>query len=122
MKYHNIVFVVDPPEDYKGDPEVDMVFRTRGESFNAAKRVLESSSRAKLVLPKSTADDANAAGIDFARMTTTDSDLRVEFFKAGIYARTYAVPSADPDPHWTMNRGYSQLGYLLRFDQCTIYH
>lgn len=84
--------------------------------------MLESSPRARLVLPKSTASHAHALGIPYERMTTTDSDLRVEYFKGGPYGRVYAVPSAHPELNWTPLGGYPQLGYLIRFGACTIYH
>ena len=73
-------------------------------------------------LPKSAADHAHALGIDYHRMTTTDSGLRVEYFKAGFYARIYAVPSAHDTLDWTPLGGYPHLGYLVRFGDCTIYH
>ena len=48
-------------------------------------------------------------------MTTTDSDLRVEYFKGGLYGRVYSVPSAHPELDWTPLGGYPHLGYLIRF-------
>ena len=50
--------------------------------------MLEGSKGAKLILPKSAADQAHAAGIPYPRMTTTDADLRVEYFK-GQPVRTH---------------------------------
>lgn len=84
--------------------------------------LLAASPRAKVVLPKSAADHAHSIGIPFHRMTTTDADLRVEFIKDGLYGRVYAVPSAHPDLNWTPLGGYPHLGYLIRFERCTIYH
>ena len=55
-------------------------------------------------------------------MTTTDSDLRIEYFKGGLYGRVYSVPSAHPALDWTPLGGYPYLGYLLRFGAHTIYH
>src|SRR5207237_1070146 len=63
--------------------------------------MLQASPHAKLVLPKSAAHQANAAGIPFERMTTTNADLRIEYFKDNLYARVYAVPSAHPQLDWT---------------------
>ena len=74
------------------------------------------------MLPKSTAEHAVSLGIPLDRMTTTDSDLRVEYFKNGPYGRIYAVPSAHPDLNWTPLGGYPCLGYLIRFGPWTIYH
>ena len=72
-----------------------------------------------MVLPKSTAEHACSIGVSYDRMTTTDSDLRVEYFKGGPYGRVYAVPSAHPELDWTPLGGYPQLGYLIRFGACT---
>jgi len=84
--------------------------------------LLEASPRAKVVLPKSTAEHARSIGVPYDRMTTTDSDLRVEYFKNGPYGRVYSVPSAHPGLDWTPLGGYPHLGYLIRFGACTIYH
>src|SRR5258706_2822367 len=43
--------------------------------------MLQASPRARVVLPKSAAEHAQSIGIPYDRMTTTDSGLRVEFFK-----------------------------------------
>jgi len=88
----------------------------------AAKTILQASRQARLVLPKGAAAHANEAGIDFARMTTTDSGLRIEYFKDNLYGRVYAVPSAHPKLDWTPAAGYPYLGYLIRFGRWTIYH
>src|ERR1700730_5386821 len=84
--------------------------------------MLKASPRAKVVLPKSAAEHACSIGIPYDRMTTTDSDLRVEYFKGGLYGRVYAVPSAHPELDWTPLGGYPHLGYLIRFGTSTIYH
>jgi len=55
-------------------------------------------------------------------MTTTDSGLRIEYFKDNLYGRVYAVPSAHPQLDWTASGGYPYLGYLIRFGRWTIYH
>jgi len=55
-------------------------------------------------------------------MTTTDSGLRIEYFKDNLYGRVYAVPSAHPHLDWTAAGGYPYLGYLIRFGRWTIYH
>jgi L-ascorbate metabolism protein UlaG (beta-lactamase superfamily) len=88
----------------------------------AVKAILEASKQARLVLPKSAAESANASGIQFARMTTTDSGLRIEYFKDNLYGRVYAVPSANPKLDWSPATGYPYLGYLMRFGRWTIYH
>ena len=84
--------------------------------------MLASSRRAKLALPKSAADAAYAAGIPYNRMTTTDADLRIEYFKDELYGRVYAIPSAHPNFDRTAEGGYPYLGYLIRFGRWTIYH
>ena len=84
--------------------------------------MLAASRHAKLVLPKSAAGQARAAGIAFDRMTTTDADLRIEYFKDNLYGRVYAVPSANPRLDWTAQGGYPHLGYLIRFGRWTVYH
>lgn len=84
--------------------------------------VLRASPSARIVMPKSAAGFANSIGIPFDRMTTTDSDLRVEYFKRGLYGRVYSVPAAHPELDWTPLGGYPRLGYLMRFGDITIYH
>jgi L-ascorbate metabolism protein UlaG (beta-lactamase superfamily) len=84
--------------------------------------MLESSPRAKVVVPKSAAEHARGLGVGFDRMTTTDSGLRVEYFKDSLYGRVYSVPSAHPKLNWTPIGGYPYLGYLVRFEGITIYH
>src|SRR5882672_2597001 len=74
--------------------------------------MLQASKRAKLILPKSADADARALGIPFDRMTTTDSGLRVEYFKDNLYSRIYCVPTSN----------YPELGYIIRFGRWTIYH
>jgi L-ascorbate metabolism protein UlaG (beta-lactamase superfamily) len=106
--------------------DADMVLCTHQHEFHmdpgSLPEILRASPRAKVVLPKSTAPQAQAAGIPYERMTTTDSGLRVEYFKGGPYARVYCVPSAHPELDWTPLGGYPCLGYLIRFGSCTIYH
>jgi L-ascorbate metabolism protein UlaG (beta-lactamase superfamily) len=84
--------------------------------------MLASSKPAKLVLPKSAAEQAHSAGIPYNRMTTTDAGLRIEYFKDNLYGRVYAVPSAHPQLNWTADGGYPYLGYVIRFGRWTIYH
>jgi len=84
--------------------------------------MLRASPRARVVIPKSVASHTHLLGVPFDRMTTTDSDLRVEYFKRGLYGRVYSVPSAHPELDWTPLGGYPHLGYLMRFGEITIYH
>jgi len=84
--------------------------------------MLTASKTDKIVLPKSAADSAHADGIPYERMTTTDADLRIEYFKDNLYGRVYAIPSAHPQLDWTGTGGYPYLGYLIRFGRWTIYH
>jgi L-ascorbate metabolism protein UlaG (beta-lactamase superfamily) len=81
--------------------------------------MLEASTRAKVILPKSAADAARSCGIAYPRMTTTDADLRIEYFKDNLYSRVYCAPSS---LEWTPAGGYPSLGYLIRFGRWTIYH
>lgn len=129
VKYFDIVFYLDPllnPLDASRTSNADLILATHtasghmhGETLRA---ILAASSKAKLVLPKSAADHAFALGIPYHRMTTTDSGLRVEYFKNGMYARIYAVPSAHPELNATPLGGYPYLGYLIRCGDTTIYH
>lgn len=138
IKYHAMVFYVDPclsassgrisdpPLDPSAITHADMVLSTHtharhmdGPTLTA---ILDASPKAKLVLPKSAASHAQALGIGFHRMTTTDADLRIEYFKSGDYMRIYAVPSAHPELEWTPIGGYPRLGYLIRCGGITIYH
>ena len=104
----------------------DMIFVTHGHAGHldapSVGSILEVCRSAKLALPKSSADAAHAAGIPYNRMTTTDSGLRIEYFKENLYGRVYAVPSAHPHLDWTSTGGYPYLGYLIRFGRWTIYH
>jgi L-ascorbate 6-phosphate lactonase len=74
------------------------------------------------VLPKSTTEHASSIGIPYSRMTTTDSDLRVEYFKGGLYGRVYSATSAYRTLDRTPPGGYPHLGYQIRFGDYTIYH
>jgi L-ascorbate metabolism protein UlaG (beta-lactamase superfamily) len=133
VRFATITFYVDPYLSCAGsllDPgqirHADLILATHAHArhLDAASIVpmLAACSRAKVVLPKSTSEHAHAAGIDYARMTTTDSDLRVEYWKDNLYGRVYAVPSAHPQLDWTASGGYPYLGYLIRFGRWTIYH
>jgi L-ascorbate metabolism protein UlaG (beta-lactamase superfamily) len=138
IKFHDLIFYLDPllgniagrtmasPLDPAEVRHADLILCSHAhephmhpETLGA---MLASSRRAKVVLPKSTADYANRAGIAYHRMATTDSDLRVEYFKSGAYARVYAVPSAHPELEHTPLGGYPYLGYLVRCGDVTFYH
>jgi L-ascorbate 6-phosphate lactonase len=84
--------------------------------------MLEASPRAKVVVPRSAQEHANAAGIPYNRMSPTDNGLRIEYFKDHLYGRIYAVPSAHPQLDWTTGGGFPYLGYLIRFGRWTVYH
>ncbi len=140
LKFESMIFYVDPClSNRNGRPRVfdsllspsqvgnaDMVLCTHEHEYHmdpgSLPEILKASPRAKVILPKSTAATAQASGIPYERMTTTDSGLRVEYFKGGPYARVYSVPSAHPELSWTPLGGYPSLGYLIRFGNCTIYH
>ncbi len=133
LRFATITFYIDP---YLSGPDAPLVARQiRHADMILATHVhpghldvpsvvpmLVACGRAKLVLPKSAGDSAHAAGIDYARMTTTDSGLRVEYWKDNLYGRVYAVPSAHPQLDWTALGGYPYLGYLIRFGRWTVYH
>jgi L-ascorbate metabolism protein UlaG (beta-lactamase superfamily) len=133
VRFATITFYVDPCLSRPGAPlqasdirHADMILATHAHSGHldpaSVIPMLERSKRAKLVLPKSAAEQAHAAGISYHRMTTTDADLRIEYFKDDLYGRVYAVPSAHPRLDWTADGGYPYLGYLIRFGRWTIYH
>ena len=140
IKYEGIVFYVDPclstpegrtriaapPMTAADATNADLILCTHTHAAHmdpaTLPEMLAASPRVKIVLPKSAAEHACSLGIPLDRMTTTDSDLRVEYFKNGPYGRVYSVPSAHPDLNWTPLGGYPHLGYLIRFGTCTIYH
>ena len=140
IRFANITFYIDPclsnqpgrerrmaaPLDAGEIRNADMIFATHGHPGHldapSLCTILEACRGAKLVLPKSAAESAHAAGIPYPRMTTTDSGLRIEYFKDNLYGRVYAVPSAHPRLDWTSTGGYPYLGYLIRFGRWTIYH
>jgi L-ascorbate metabolism protein UlaG (beta-lactamase superfamily) len=133
VRFANITFYVDPWLSRQGAlldasaiHNADMILATHAHPGHldapSVIAMLEGSKAAKLILPKSAADQAHAAGIPYPRMTTTDADLRVEYFKDNLYARIYAVPSAHPQLDRTPMGGYPYLGYLIRFGRWTVYH
>jgi len=91
VRFANITFYVDPclsdpagktrrvtaPLAASAIRNADMIFATHGHPGHldapSIVPMLETCRGAKLVLPKSFADAANAAGIPYNRMTTTDS-------------------------------------------------
>ena len=127
FRFATITFYIDPRVAGPIDPgevrHADLILATGCDLDAAAVRaMLESSRRAKVVLPKSAAERAHTAGIAYDRMTTTNADLRIEFFKDSMYGRVYAVPSARPGLDWSADEGYPHLGYLIRFGRWTVYH
>lgn len=113
-------FIVDPWEILSASADLMLCTSAHRAHMDQAALLplLESSPQAKIVLPKSAADDAHRLGVPYSRMTTTDAGLRVEFFKHGEYGRVYAVPSSKA---YTPIGGYALLGYLVRFGVTTIY-
>jgi L-ascorbate metabolism protein UlaG (beta-lactamase superfamily) len=140
VKCQGMVFYVDPclstpagrtriseaPLSPEQAVNADLILCTHAHSSHmdpgTLSAMLKASPRTRVVLPKSTAEHAQSIGIPYDRMTTTDSDLRVEFFKGGPYSRVYSVPSAHPELDWTPIGGYPNLGYMMRFGEHTIYH
>ncbi len=117
VKYFSIVFYIDPWLPSSIDPgritHADMLLRTDSGpgAEDPTGLILGASPRAKVIIPKDSAETWKAHGIGYNRMTTTNSGLRVEYFKNGAYGRVYSVPG-----------GPAGLGYLIRFGTCTIYH
>jgi len=140
VRFANITFYIDPcltdppgrtrriaaPLAASDIKHADMIFATHGHPghLDAASigTMLEACRGAKLALPRSVADSAHTAGIPYNRMTTTDSGLRIEYFKENLYGRVYAVPSAHPHLDWTATGGNPYLGYIIRFGRWNIYH
>jgi L-ascorbate 6-phosphate lactonase len=140
IRFANITFYVDPCfSDFPDRPRriaspllgkevrhADMILSTHAHPGHldpaSILPMLQASVRAKLVLPRSAQEHAYAAGIPYDRLSPTDSDLRIEYFKENLYGRIYAVPSAHPQLDWTAAGGYPYLGYLIRFGRWTIYH
>lgn len=136
VRFATITFYIDPWLSPRADRRVeapldpgeirhaDLILATHAGHLDApaVAAMLEKSKTAKLVLPKGSAEQANQAGIAYQRMTTTDADLRVEYFKDNLYGRIYAVPSAHPALDWSAGGGYPYLGYLIRFGRWTVYH
>jgi L-ascorbate 6-phosphate lactonase len=140
VRFATITFYIDPclsdlPDRRRLIPapltgvevhHADMIFSTHAHRAHLDSEtiipMLQSSKRAKLVIPKSATEQAHAAGIPYDRMTTTDADLRIEYFKDSLYGRVYAIPSAHPQLDRTAGGGYPYLGYLIRFGRWTIYH
>lgn len=149
IKYQKIVFYVDPylserqTIKYKNtdQPRVrmtaaplrgwnvrnaDMILSTHrhGTHLDVASilSMLKASRQARLVLPKSAAGYANAQGIEYVRMTTTDEDLPVEYSKYGESCRIEAIPSAHEELDFKPLDGHPYLGYLMKFGRWTIYH
>jgi L-ascorbate metabolism protein UlaG (beta-lactamase superfamily) len=124
--FADILFIVDPYLPANLPPDADLILCTHAHQRHmhapTLKSMLEGSPHAKVVVPKSAAEQARDAGVPFERMTTTDAGLRVEYFKNGQYGRVYAAPSAHPDLDWTPLGGYPYLGYLMRFGPYTVYH
>jgi L-ascorbate metabolism protein UlaG (beta-lactamase superfamily) len=133
VRFATITFYVDPSLSGEDSPlkpsdvhHADLILATHAHPGHldpaSVLPILQGSKRAKVVLPRSATEQAHAAGIPYERMSTTDSDLRIEYFKDDLYARVYAVPSAHPRLDRTAEGGYPYLGYLIRFGRWTIYH
>jgi len=134
IRYANITFYVDPNLTATTSPlapdqanNADLILCTHEHAGHmnpeTLRGMLQASPNAKVVLPKSAANRAQAtAGIPLDRMTTTDNGLRIEYFKDNLYGRVYSVPSAHPNLDWTPIGGFPRLGYLIRFERITIYH
>jgi L-ascorbate metabolism protein UlaG (beta-lactamase superfamily) len=127
LKYRAAILYIDPQLSFERAPlrsehvkHAGLILCThRGRIDPETIRVmLESSPRAKLLIPKSAAEHTHSLGISYSRMVTTDSGLRVEY----LDDRIYAAPSSRGALDWTPLGGYPYLGYLVRFGGVTIYH
>lgn len=126
FRFATITFYLDPNFssqfnvlDASEIRNADLILSSSGDfDVSGVAAMLESSKHAKLVLPRSAGRQARAAGIAYERMTTTDADLRIEYFKDSMYGRVYAVPSTVE----SSAEGYASLGYLIRFGRWTVYH
>lgn len=127
LKYRSAILYVDadlsgPDAPFRGAEvtHAGLILCTHrgGLHPDTVRPMLDASARARLVIPKSMAEYANALGIHYHRMVTTDAGLRVEY----LNDRIYAVPSAHDELDWTPLGGYPHLGYLIRFGAVTIYH
>src|SRR5579863_4483021 len=92
VKSYDMVFYIDPCLSCQGAPleareitHADLILCTStGASHmdpGTLNAMLSASRHARVVLPKSAAEHVRAIGVPYERMTTTDSDLRVEYFK-----------------------------------------
>ncbi len=122
LQFRDITFYIDPVLAPLNNPDLILCTHAAHIYPDTLLPALAASPHVKIVLPKSAADHARALGIPFERMTTTDSGLRVEYFKNGLYGRVYSIPSAHPDLDFTPLGGYPYLGYLIRFGEITVYH
>lgn len=129
VSYRGIRFYLEPCEEAGVLADADMLTVGGPESLGPALRqTLESSPKAKVVLPKSAGEVAHERGIEYRRMSTTDASLRIEYFKNGEYGRIYAVPSArrdasgEPQLEWTPIGGFPRLGFMARFGAVTVWH
>ncbi len=130
IAYRGIRFYMEPCAEAGAIADADMFTVSAEPPLDGAtlNRVLAESPKAKMLLPKSAAEPANALGIDYRRMTTTDAALRVEYFKDGEYGRIYGVPSArldeqaEPQLDWTPLGGFPRIGFLCRFAATTVWH
>jgi L-ascorbate 6-phosphate lactonase len=140
LRFANITFYIDPclsdppgrvrrtaaPLNAAEIRHADMIFTTHAHAGHmdgpTISAILAASKTAKVALPKIAVEEAHAAGIPYERMTSTDSGLRIEYFKENLYGRVYSVASAHPELDWTQAGGYPYLGYLIRFGRWTVYH
>jgi L-ascorbate metabolism protein UlaG (beta-lactamase superfamily) len=128
VRFASITFYIDPCfTELALDPadvhHADMILASSAQRIDSSvATMLGASKRAKLILPKSAGELAHSSGIPYDRMTTTDSGLRIEYFKDNLYGRIYSAPSTDPKIDWTPAGGHPSLGYLIRFGCWTIYH
>ncbi len=134
VSYRGITFYLEPSAAAGAVTDADMLVSSGAVSLGsdadlaAIKAMLDAGTRSKLILPKAAGELANARGLDYHRMTTTDAALRVEYFKNGEYGRVYGVPAARfdengcPQLDWTPIGGFPQIGFMARFGATTVWH
>ena len=90
--------------------------------------ILDSSRKAKVVVPRRVSDSVIQAGVPLDRMVTTDANLRVEYLDDRIYAvpsthkASEGLPSGRGPVASQPLGGFPALGYLVRFGPWTIFH
>lgn len=104
----------------------DIVLCTHGHSDHldpgTVPALLGASPQARLVLPKALVAKAQSMGVTPERMRPTDAGERIEVRKGGDACEVHVIPSAHEELNRVPESGYPCLGYVIRCDDCVIYH